>query len=190
MATPTKRARIQEPEKHTIASASELNARNCHLGKLPLELLADVLSYMPSTRDVLALARTSKQFCSILVNNPATVFIWRHARARCVLGAIPELLPGMGEATYAALLFDSGICEVRKTYHQCVGMFVLITVTGLRQEVASPLLLILVARAFVRRYGEFICLINLFVDDHCYKVALCRISLHWVVRSRSSLDSM
>ncbi|EIW55199.1 uncharacterized protein TRAVEDRAFT_74096 [Trametes versicolor FP-101664 SS1] len=111
MATPTKRARIQEPEQQTITSASEINARNCHLGKLPLELLADVLSYMPSTRDVLALARTSKQFCSILVNNPATVFIWRHARARCVLGAIPELLPGMGEATYAAFLFDSGICQ-------------------------------------------------------------------------------
>lgn len=114
MALSSKRSKTQELEQRTTAEAIP---RICPLTRLPLELLADVLSYMPSTRDVLALARTSKHFCSILVNNPATVFIWRHARARCVLGAIPELLPGMGEATYAAFLFDSGICEVRKTYH-------------------------------------------------------------------------
>ncbi|KAI0366835.1 hypothetical protein BV20DRAFT_951546 [Pilatotrama ljubarskyi] len=90
----------------------ETETPRCLLQNLPLELLAEVLSYTPSTRDVLALSRTSRYFCSVFVNNPATEFIWRHARARYVLDAIPDPFPGLAEATYAALLFDSGVCEV------------------------------------------------------------------------------
>ncbi|KAH9855350.1 hypothetical protein C2E23DRAFT_725022 [Lenzites betulinus] len=86
-----------------------------HFLSLPLELVAEVLSHVPSTRDVLAIARTSKFLCSTLVNNPATVFIWRQARAR---DAIPDPPPGMAEPTLAALLFDSGICAFcGKTTH-------------------------------------------------------------------------
>ncbi|KAI0822999.1 hypothetical protein BC628DRAFT_1456205 [Trametes gibbosa] len=91
------------------------NATKCYLNNLPLELVAEVLSYTPSTRDVLAVARTSKTFCATLVNNPATAFIWRQARAR---DTIPDPPPGMSEPTFAALLFDPGLCEIcgRKTH--------------------------------------------------------------------------
>ncbi len=79
---------------------------------LPLELLAEVLSYVPSTRDILAVARTSKHFCAVLSNNKATDFIWRQARARCQPQPIPDPTPDFTEASYAAFLFDSKTCEV------------------------------------------------------------------------------
>ncbi|KAI0356088.1 hypothetical protein OH77DRAFT_1402228 [Trametes cingulata] len=115
MLTASKKRRSNPP---AADGTLENRIPRCLLQNLPLELLAEILSYTSSTRDVLALSRTNRHFRSVLVNSPATDFIWRHARARYVLGAIPDPLPGLAEATYAALLFDSGVCEVcRKNTH-------------------------------------------------------------------------
>ncbi|RDX44438.1 hypothetical protein OH76DRAFT_1421421 [Lentinus brumalis] len=94
----------------------------CYMTLLPLELLAEVLSYLPSPRDILAIARTSKHFCAVLANNKATDFIWRQARARCQPQPIPDPTPDFTEASYAAFLFDSKTCEVcqkrtKEMYH-------------------------------------------------------------------------
>lgn len=84
----------------------------CYFTTLPLELIAEILSYTPSPRDILAVARTCKHFCAVLVNNPASEFIWRHSRARFIYGPIPDFSPNFTEASYAAFLFDTKICEV------------------------------------------------------------------------------
>ncbi|RPD61257.1 hypothetical protein L227DRAFT_500235 [Lentinus tigrinus ALCF2SS1-6] len=81
---------------------------------LPLELVAEVLSHVPSPRDILAVARTSKHFFTVLVNNTAMDFIWRRARARFEPEPIPDPTPDFTEASYAAFLFDSKFCEVCK----------------------------------------------------------------------------
>ena len=93
-------------------SASSPIPPKCHLTSLPLELVAEVLSYVPSTRDVLAVTRTCKHFCNVLANNKATDFIWRQARARSPPQPIPDPTPNFPEASYAAFLFDSKTCEV------------------------------------------------------------------------------
>ncbi|CAL1699573.1 unnamed protein product [Somion occarium] len=83
----------------------------CHLGRMPLEILAEILSYTCSPRDVLALARCNKFFCHTLVQ-PSSAFIWKHARARCKPSPIPDPTPNYTEAAYASLIFDGGECEV------------------------------------------------------------------------------
>jgi hypothetical protein len=88
----------------------------CHLARLPLELLADVLSYMRTPKEVLALSRCSKYFCATLVGNPAASFIWRDARQRCVPTAIPEPTQNFTESSYAAFIFDGGKCDVRTCF--------------------------------------------------------------------------
>ncbi|OSD01490.1 hypothetical protein PYCCODRAFT_1503536 [Trametes coccinea BRFM310] len=92
--------------------ASTSLPRKAHLTTLPLELLAEVLSYAASSRDVLALSRTSKYFRSILSNNPATEYIWRRARQSCTPGPIPDPMPGISESSYASLIFSPGKCRV------------------------------------------------------------------------------
>ncbi|EIN08421.1 hypothetical protein PUNSTDRAFT_144020 [Punctularia strigosozonata HHB-11173 SS5] len=79
---------------------------------LPLELLAEILSYTSSPRDILAVARCSKVLCDTLVQNPATVYIWRKARARAQPEPIPDPTPNFHEAAYAAFIYDPGICYV------------------------------------------------------------------------------
>lgn len=88
------------------------NVGLCELERLPLELVAEVLSHASSPRDILALARCSKYFCRTLVNNPGTDFIWKQARARSYPTPIPDPTPNFTEASYAAFLFDKGTCEV------------------------------------------------------------------------------
>ena len=85
----------------------------CYLTRMPLELLAEILSCAQSPKDILCLSRTSKHFCAILVNNMSTNFIWRQVRARAYPHRIPDFTPNFTEASYAALLFDSKLCEVR-----------------------------------------------------------------------------
>jgi len=82
----------------------------CHLLQLPLEILAELLSY---TRipDLLSLARTSKYFCRMLCN-PGSSFIWRRARIDPdFLFVIPDPPPNMPEPAYAAMIFDRGKCH-------------------------------------------------------------------------------
>ncbi|KZT65306.1 hypothetical protein DAEQUDRAFT_731572 [Daedalea quercina L-15889] len=94
--------------------------RPCWLEDIPLEILAEILSYVPSPASVLALARCSKYFCNALVNNPSTTFIWRNARKRCCAyyygTVLPEPTQNFTEASYAAFVFDGGNCEVCGKY--------------------------------------------------------------------------
>jgi hypothetical protein len=87
----------------------------CHLTRIPMELLAEILLYLPSTKCILAVARCSKYFCDTLVTNKSSVFIWRNVRAACKPYAIPEPTPNFTEPAYAAFIFDGGECEVRGT---------------------------------------------------------------------------
>lgn len=90
----------------------DLPPKQCFLDRLPLELLAEVLLYMPSTKCVLALARCSKYFCATLVRNEASMYIWKAVRARSKPAAIPDPTPNFTEPAYAAFIFDGGECEV------------------------------------------------------------------------------
>ena len=85
----------------------------CYITLMPLEMVSMILSQVPSPRDILALARTSKHFFKVLVNNKETDPIWRDARARCPPCPIPNFTPNFTEASFAALLFDFKTCEVR-----------------------------------------------------------------------------
>lgn len=65
------------------------------------------------------MARTSKHFCSILANNPGSDFIWKRSR-RDYTPPIPDPAPNLTESSYAALIFDTGVCEVS---HLLVWLF-------------------------------------------------------------------
>ncbi|KZT25744.1 hypothetical protein NEOLEDRAFT_337248 [Neolentinus lepideus HHB14362 ss-1] len=97
-----------------------INNKQNHLARIPLELLAEILSFTPSPRDVLAVARCDKYLHATLVRRSSD-FIWRQARRNCRAGAIPDPTPNWTEAAYTAWLFDAGPCEVcrkmTKTVH-------------------------------------------------------------------------
>ncbi|KAJ3477400.1 hypothetical protein NLI96_g10489 [Meripilus lineatus] len=112
--TTPKSARDKRIKLQDAASGPQAIAQNskppCLLTRFPLEILAEVLSYTGSPKDILALARTSKHFCSVLVNNPGSEFIWRQSRKDCS-PPIPDPTPNFTEASYAAFIFDAGVCE-------------------------------------------------------------------------------
>jgi hypothetical protein len=108
---------------------------------LPLEVLAEILLYTISPKDLLAVARTCKALCAQLVS-PGSAFIWRKMREKVKLpdpaafrpvvtvsNFQPILQPDSGAASYsrgvelfvgrepayAAFVFDGGLCEVRLT---------------------------------------------------------------------------
>ena len=113
--TPRTALTMEPPQKRArtvVKNTNDPGSHRCHLTRMPLELLAEILSYTLSPRDVLALARTGKHFCTILVNNKSTEFIWRQARARAHMNRIPDPTPNFTEASYASFLFDSKRCEV------------------------------------------------------------------------------
>ncbi|TFK49102.1 hypothetical protein OE88DRAFT_465427 [Heliocybe sulcata] len=88
-----------------------MNNKQNHLARIPLELFAEILSFVPSPRDVLSVARCDKHLCATLVRRSSD-FIWRQARRNCRAGAIPDPTPNWTEAAYAAWLFDAGPCEM------------------------------------------------------------------------------
>ena len=78
--------------------------------QLPLEMLAEILRFT-STKDILAVARTSSHFCNTLVSTQSNR-IWSLARAR-FNPPLPDPTPNFTEASFAAYIFDGGPCEVR-----------------------------------------------------------------------------
>ena len=87
------------------------NAQNCRLFRLPLEILAEILSYTRPP-ELLSLARTSKYFCKTLCD-PGSSFMWKQARIDPdTLFVIPDPPPNMPEPAYAAMIFDSGKCYI------------------------------------------------------------------------------
>ena len=95
---------------------SESASRQSLFLTLPLELLAEILVQTNSPRDVLAVARTSKFFCSTLVCNPAANFIWRIVRKKCLPSPLPDPTSNFSEAAYAAFVYDGGHCEVSNNH--------------------------------------------------------------------------
>ncbi|KAF8656316.1 hypothetical protein AX16_002618 [Volvariella volvacea WC 439] len=83
------------------------------LMSLPLELLAEVLELTESPKDVLAVARTCRYFCKTLLGTSA-VFIWRSVKQSCRPRALPDPDRRFTESSYAAFVFDGGICEICK----------------------------------------------------------------------------
>ncbi|KAK0203836.1 hypothetical protein DFS33DRAFT_1274973 [Desarmillaria ectypa] len=84
--------------------------KRCHITRLPFELIAEVLLYTRSPKDVLALARCNKFFCATLVSRSSD-YIWRYTRNNCRPAPLPEPLRIFTEASYAAFVFDEGKCE-------------------------------------------------------------------------------
>ncbi|KAK0219942.1 hypothetical protein IW262DRAFT_1381403 [Armillaria fumosa] len=82
----------------------------CYITRLPFELIAEVLLYTQSPKDVLALARCNKFFCATLVSQSSD-YIWRYTRNNCKPAPLPEPLQIFTEASYAAFVFDEGTCE-------------------------------------------------------------------------------
>ncbi|KAF9265624.1 hypothetical protein L218DRAFT_1075713 [Marasmius fiardii PR-910] len=83
----------------------------CRLSKLPVELLAEILLYTKSPRDVLSVARSCKVLCYTLLHH-SNQFIWRYCRMNCKPEPLPEPVARFTEAAYAAFVFDTSNCEV------------------------------------------------------------------------------
>ena len=83
----------------------------CHLLRMPFEIVADILQCTSSPKDVLAVARCSKFLCKTLLQTSSD-YIWRNRRKYCKPLPIPNPTPNFTEASYAAFLFDGGVCEV------------------------------------------------------------------------------
>ena len=89
--------------------------KSSRLDVVPVEILAEILHHVTSPKDVLSVARCNKRLRATLLN-PSNVMIWRHARSNCVVPDLPPPPPNLNEATYAAFIFDSGICYVCRTH--------------------------------------------------------------------------
>jgi hypothetical protein len=112
---PGKKMRLQNPlGKSFKPGETEDNSTSepCHLSRMPFEIIADILQSTSSPKDVLAVARCCKFFCKTLVQ-PSADYIWRNVRKHCKPKPIPDPAPRFTEASFAAFMFDHGICDVR-----------------------------------------------------------------------------
>lgn len=82
-----------------------------HIMTLPFELIAEILMYSMSPRDILSVARSCKFFCVKLIRSSAN-YIWKNARLNCKPLPLPDPIQTFTESAYAALVFDVGQCEV------------------------------------------------------------------------------
>jgi hypothetical protein len=111
---PGKKMRLQNPPRKSSKTAEiedNLASGPCHLSGMPFEIIADILQRTSSPKDVLALARCNKFFCKTLVQ-PSSDYIWRNVRKFCKPAPIPDPTPNFTEASFAAFMFDHGVCEV------------------------------------------------------------------------------
>lgn len=115
--SPTKRIRLDPTVSSTLKAiefdqaAPPTPPPRSRLESLPVELLSEVLSYMPTPNDILNVTRTSRYLCLTLLN-PSNVPIWVTARENSAGGPVPEPPAGWSEPAHAAFLFDGGRCEV------------------------------------------------------------------------------
>jgi hypothetical protein len=103
--------RLRTSAAPAVSHEDAQNDTPCYLLRLPMELLAEILSYIRAPT-LLSLARTSKSFCNLLCD-PGSSFIWKRARIDPdLLFAIPDPHPSMPEPAYAAMIFDPGKCYI------------------------------------------------------------------------------
>jgi hypothetical protein len=104
---PRKRSR---KNKSSLESAAAMSA-SAHIFSLPFELIAEILLYTASPKDVLAVARCSKSLCNTLLREESG-FIWRSVR-NCLPSPLPDPQAiNLSEPAFAALVFDGGECIV------------------------------------------------------------------------------
>ncbi|KAH9027039.1 hypothetical protein EDB84DRAFT_316309 [Lactarius hengduanensis] len=89
----------------------EVKSQPSRLDIVPVEILAEILYYVTSPKDVLSVARCNRRLCTTLLN-PSNVMIWRRARSHCIVPGLPPPPPGWSESAYAAFIFDAGNCDV------------------------------------------------------------------------------
>lgn len=99
---------IKRKKKNHGTLPSEKTKPLCYFFYLPIELIAEVVSYLTSPAELLALTRTCKRLCNLLVN-PNTKFMWKAARERFD-PPVPEPLPWQTESSLAAILFGPTRC--------------------------------------------------------------------------------
>ncbi|KAJ6473526.1 hypothetical protein C8R47DRAFT_1144696 [Mycena vitilis] len=101
---PRKRARRSNKTK------ADSVPQAAHIFSLPFELIAEILVYTASPKDVLAVARCSKSLCNTLLREESA-FIWRSVRTHCLPGPLPDPQAiHLPEPAFAALVFDGGKC--------------------------------------------------------------------------------
>ena len=100
---------------HGSLPSRDATSQPSHLDIVPVEILAEILYFVTSPKDVLSVARCNKRLCATLLN-PSNVMIWRHARSRCIVPGLPLPPPGWSEPAYAAFIFDGGNCHVCRVH--------------------------------------------------------------------------
>jgi hypothetical protein len=100
-----KRRRVEKKQE-----ASSCQTSKHGLARLPFELVAEVMSYMKTPKDLLSVARLDQHLCSTLLN-PSFEFVWKRVR-RVMQPPLPDPLPYLTESSYAAFVFDGGDCQV------------------------------------------------------------------------------
>lgn len=143
MSTPiTKKRRLQEPKREEQSSIDVLEGdvavipKTCLLPGLPFDILEEILRCTGDPGDLLAVARTCKAMCNILLG-PSASRLWREARNKVGLpdpSAYEETYEGPKEygpsarvvgvqcfidkeAAYADFVFGEGVCEVQRTVY-------------------------------------------------------------------------
>ncbi|KAI0064326.1 hypothetical protein BV25DRAFT_1823310 [Artomyces pyxidatus] len=101
---------LAQNSSHGDSGSDAVSTVAC-LDKMPVEILSEILFYVPSPKEVLAVTRCNKHLCATLLN-PSNISIWRRAREECTVGALPPPFDGWSESAYAAFVFDGGNCEV------------------------------------------------------------------------------
>ncbi len=103
----------RKTESVAVTSSGE-EAKHDLMALLPVELLAEILSYV-TPREVLAIARCSRHLCETLIN-PRLTYIWRYARRNCPGAALCDPTPNFIGQAYAAFGFDGGVREVCRSF--------------------------------------------------------------------------
>ncbi|KAJ6588847.1 hypothetical protein B0H19DRAFT_1101444 [Mycena capillaripes] len=102
--------RPRKRNRKSNKSNSESTLPSAHIFSLPFELIAEILVYTASPKDVLTLARCSKSLCNTLLREESG-FIWRSVRSNCLPGPLPDPQAiNLSESAFAALVFDGGNC--------------------------------------------------------------------------------
>ncbi|KDE05093.1 hypothetical protein MVLG_04533 [Microbotryum lychnidis-dioicae p1A1 Lamole] len=112
---------LQTPPTKKLRKGARLGRLGPILDKIPIELLADVLAYLPPVM-LLRLARTAKVFRSLLMSKHHSRAIWRRAFKRDGLG--PFAVEDMSEPQIAALIWDKECLACGRTkVHKIVYIF-------------------------------------------------------------------
>ncbi|KIK68475.1 hypothetical protein GYMLUDRAFT_35899 [Collybiopsis luxurians FD-317 M1] len=111
-------------KKHKNSHLPAAPLKVCYIDKLPLELLAEIALYTKSPRDVLALTRSSKFFCRTFLHQ-SNHYIWRYVRQNCLPEPLPEPCSRFTESSFAAFVYDTGVCEncgAPVNFHRSFGL--------------------------------------------------------------------